>query len=602
MHLKFIELENTGPIDHLRYDLPFTDNQNPKPIVFVGKNGSGKSIVLSHIVNAMILAHGTVFDDTDVAEGKVYKLRSGNYIRYEQNYSKADLQFTDGFQLKEIQLNRTRKMYENDFDVLPLYSDWGGIAEHEHSHLHTNFHQNKAKLEVDILKSALLYFPPNRFEEPAWLNETNLINKAEYLSTNNIKEISNRPVINYAPMKVNQNWLLDIIYDGFAVERTFNRFPNQNIELSIDLQVGVQSYAGPATNIRFEIERFMLTLFGGERPVQWGVGSRGRRSISLTGNGKVLTNNVFSMSTGQAVLVDIFLSIIRDADIAGAEFNSLAELKGMVVIDEIDLHLHTELQHTILPELIKLFPKVQFILTSHSPLFLMGLSNALGEDGFDIVNLPSGEKIDVERFSEFEAAYEHFTSSAKFENEMQTAIAESLQPLLFVEGQIDIDYLKKAAELHGRTELVEKFQIVDGEGCSGLNKIWKNYHSKHWSNVSQKVILLYDCDVNMQDNQIGNAYKRTIAQQEHKIEKGVENLFSDDTICCAKEYKPAFLDIIDSHQAINRGEVIQVPEKWCINKDEKRNLCDWLIENGTAEDFESFSEVLDMLEALLGQN
>ncbi len=47
----------------------------------------------------------------------------------------------------------------------------------------------------------------------------------------------------------------------------------------------------------------------------------------------------------------------------------LNTIEGIVLIDEVDLHLHIKLQKDILPQLIKLFPKVQFIVSSHSPFF-----------------------------------------------------------------------------------------------------------------------------------------------------------------------------------------------------------------------------------------
>lgn len=45
----------------------------------------------------------------------------------------------------------------------------------------------------------------------------------------------------------------------------------------------------------------------------------------------------------------------------------LLETPGVVIIDEIDLHLHPELQSEILSILTSIFPKVQFIVSSHSP-------------------------------------------------------------------------------------------------------------------------------------------------------------------------------------------------------------------------------------------
>ena len=43
-------------------------------------------------------------------------------------------------------------------------------------------------------------------------------------------------------------------------------------------------------------------------------------------------------------------------------------MSGIVLIDEIDLHLHPAWQRMVLPTLSKAFPNLQFIVTSHSPL------------------------------------------------------------------------------------------------------------------------------------------------------------------------------------------------------------------------------------------
>lgn len=47
--------------------------------------------------------------------------------------------------------------------------------------------------------------------------------------------------------------------------------------------------------------------------------------------------------------------------------NAAKESSGVVMIDEVDMHLHPEWQQTILGNLVKAFPKIQFIVTTHSP-------------------------------------------------------------------------------------------------------------------------------------------------------------------------------------------------------------------------------------------
>jgi predicted ATPase len=49
-----------------------------------------------------------------------------------------------------------------------------------------------------------------------------------------------------------------------------------------------------------------------------------------------------------------------------------SELTGIVLIDEIDIHLHPNLQKVLVEQLTKTFPKVQFIVSTHSPIPLLG--------------------------------------------------------------------------------------------------------------------------------------------------------------------------------------------------------------------------------------
>ncbi len=53
------------------------------------------------------------------------------------------------------------------------------------------------------------------------------------------------------------------------------------------------------------------------------------------------------------------------------------QLPGIVLIDEIETHLHLELQKNILPLLTTIFPNIQFIVTSHSPFILNSLENVV---------------------------------------------------------------------------------------------------------------------------------------------------------------------------------------------------------------------------------
>ena len=45
----------------------------------------------------------------------------------------------------------------------------------------------------------------------------------------------------------------------------------------------------------------------------------------------------------------------------------LVETEGIILIDEVDLHLHPKWQKRILKDLMDIFPKVQFIVSTHAP-------------------------------------------------------------------------------------------------------------------------------------------------------------------------------------------------------------------------------------------
>ena len=69
------------------------------------------------------------------------------------------------------------------------------------------------------------------------------------------------------------------------------------------------------------------------------------------------------------LVIDLVSRIARANPRIGAhELLNLAP--GIVLIDEIDLHLHPTWQQNILPQLRELFPRIQFVVTTHSPQVL----------------------------------------------------------------------------------------------------------------------------------------------------------------------------------------------------------------------------------------
>ena len=570
MYAKRIQITNYGPIDQLDITFPF-DGDAPKPVVLVGENGSGKSIFLSHIVNGLIYAKDIVYPDTsEVKAGKVYKLRSSSYIKSEREFYFSRVDFENELFIEEIRLVRSKQEYSSrpaGLSSTDAQNAWEKISSNQNDHFNSeSFHQNERKVEEIFPQNCILYFPPNRFEDPAWMNEENLISKAQYMDLERLKGYTSRKVINYSPLRDNQNWLFDVVYDSQVLER---------------------HQPGNATSIYEIALQIVRSVMNRGQKVRFGIGRRLNRIISIIEDRKQLVPNIFQMSAGETSLLNLFLSILRDFDLSSSSFTEAKDIRGTIIVDEIDLHLHAVHQYKILPKLIRMFPKVQFVITTHSPLFVLGMNELFGEDGFVLYRLPKGQPIDPEEFSEFASAYQAFTETSRFSEDIRTAVENTQKPILFVEGTTDEKYLRRAAKLLDQESMLKKIEIRDGNGAPGLKNIWSGIGKLPPNFMPQKVILLYDCEYEGKSENKENMFKRKISQQSsHPIEKGIENLFSKKTLERACAYKQAFIDIDPERKRRRRGEMITVAEEWTVNEDEKTNLCDWLCEYGTKEDFQ----------------
>ena len=85
------------------------------------------------------------------------------------------------------------------------------------------------------------------------------------------------------------------------------------------------------------------------------------------------------LSDGFAAVLDIVVDLILKMQHKN-QLTRAYECDGIVLVDEIETHLHLELQKVIMPLLTKIFPNIQFIVTTHSPFVLSSLSNAVAFD------------------------------------------------------------------------------------------------------------------------------------------------------------------------------------------------------------------------------
>jgi len=126
-------------------------------------------------------------------------------------------------------------------------------------------------------------------------------------------------------------------------------------------------------------------------------------------------------SDGFAAILDIVADLILKMQTPD-NLTRAYQKKGIVLIDEVETHLHLELQKVIMPILTKVFPNIQFIITTHSPFVLNSLNNAVAFD------LEHREVIDELTQYSYEALAEGYfgVSSESSYLEMQLATLGSL--------------------------------------------------------------------------------------------------------------------------------------------------------------------------------
>ena len=111
-----------------------------------------------------------------------------------------------------------------------------------------------------------------------------------------------------------------------------------------------------------------------------------RRPLAMKIDKDGVSLSISQLSDGEKGLVTLFGDLSRRLALANPMMDNPCLGEGIVMIDEIDLHLHPSWQRRIIPALRRTFPHIQFIITTHSPQVL----GELGAD-FQIYQLQQDE-------------------------------------------------------------------------------------------------------------------------------------------------------------------------------------------------------------------
>jgi predicted ATP-binding protein involved in virulence len=94
----------------------------------------------------------------------------------------------------------------------------------------------------------------------------------------------------------------------------------------------------------------------------------GKPSLTITKNNQDF--KIEQLSDGEKMLLMLVTDLARRLAIANPNSQDALLGEGIVLIDEIDLHLHPTWQRSVIPSLMQTFPNCQFIVTTHSPQVL----------------------------------------------------------------------------------------------------------------------------------------------------------------------------------------------------------------------------------------
>ena len=117
------------------------------------------------------------------------------------------------------------------------------------------------------------------------------------------------------------------------------------------------------------------------------------------------------MSDGYKAFIEILMELLMRFE----NGNGIVDYykSAIFVIDEIESHMHVEMQKRALPFLTKMFPNVQFIVSTHSPFVITSHPNAV------VYDLENHEQLDNPSYYSYEAVVESFLDSDMYSAEMQ---------------------------------------------------------------------------------------------------------------------------------------------------------------------------------------
>ena len=292
------------------------DNDKKKHLIFTGKNGSGKTSVLEAIASYI--------DNIKT-------------ISEYQNYLKIGLDNLQFFRKNNDKINKE----ETEKRVVDFRKQLSNLSKG--IDLIFNISNKKIAEEIESGELIIAYYKAERVFEADIPRQ---IEKVELKDNYRMED---------APRKEFIKYLLDL-----KATQAFSRTGNKQEKAE-----KIENWFNNFEKLLQEIfDSKDLKLVFDEETFQFRLEEEGKEPFDFN-----------TLSSGYAAVLDIIVDIIiRMEKKTGKNFKF--DMQGVVLIDEIETHLHLELQKRILKILLTIFPRIQFIVTTHSPFILSSLENA----------------------------------------------------------------------------------------------------------------------------------------------------------------------------------------------------------------------------------
>jgi predicted ATP-binding protein involved in virulence len=454
MYLEEMKILNYGAIENLSYKFHFNDDKTPMPIVLVGRNGVGKTLLLSNIIHSLIEMKRQQYNELPEVDGiNYYRLGEKEYIKNGKNYSYIDYKYTDNSSSTDLAVNNFQYFKTSEYKK-EVHKN---ITIGDKKLIETGFFNITTKPVANVFNNnILLYFPVDRYYVPKWLNRKN--EKLNFITNNsNFVGYANADMIRDNILEDIESWILDVIIDKLLYEENgYHQILDANGK-QVDI---IKNYNGKNTSMQSNINSILTQLFARNANFVFariGISHKKPRKISVmaklksTGKDIEFVPNFSNLSSGEIMILAMFCSILKEYDRVTGDVATISDISGIVLIDEIDLHLHSDFSKEVLPNMIKLFPKIQFIVSSHSPFFLLGMKDTFN-DKCIFLSLPTGTIMNnIENFEEIRKCYDMLDRNYQVmvsELEQHRAkIASLTKPLLITEGKSDWKHLKNALKM-----------------------------------------------------------------------------------------------------------------------------------------------------------